>query len=140
MHKTRGKSSRRTGIACFPGKTGSPNPRSKDSSLDFLHQEREKQSTNEEDTDEESIEQDDVSHMTTVETAFKEIGLCPPIVYDIYDLCDYTRRGKLTSFTVSMLKDICTVFDLQFRSRDTKAVLISKVKQMISECSCSVEG
>ena len=70
--------------------------------------------------------------MTTVEAVFKEICLCHPIVYDIYDLCDYTRKGKLSSFTVSMLEDIFSpLFDLQFKSRDTESVLISKVKQMI---------
>lgn len=94
-------------------------------------------STDEDDTFEDSIDEEDISHMTTVEAVVKEIGLCHPIVYDIHNLCDYAQKGKFTSFTVSMLKDICLFFDLPFKSRDTKAVLISKVKQMISECSCS---
>lgn len=89
---------------------------------------------------EEAIDEEEISHMTTVEAVVEEIGLCHPIVYDIYDLCDYAQKGKLISFTVSMLKDICTFFDLSFKSRDTKAVLISKVKQMISGCSCSTRS
>ena len=48
-----------------------------------------------------------------------------------------TPKGKLSSFTVSVLKHICTFFELPVTSKDTKVILISKVKQMISECPCS---
>ena len=58
----------------------------------------------------------EVSHMTTVESVVTEIGLTHPIVYDIYDLCDYVKEEKLNYFTVSMLKEICTFFELQFKS------------------------
>jgi len=65
--------------------------------------------------------------MTTVESIVTEIGLTYPIVYDIYDLCDYVKKGKLNYFTVSMLTEICTFFELPFNSRDFKAVLVSKM-------------
>ena len=41
-----------------------------------------------------------MSHMTTVESVVTEIGLTDPIVYDIYDLCDYVKNEKLNYFTV----------------------------------------
>ena len=71
-----------------------------------------------------------MNHMTAVESVVTEIGLMHPIVYDIYDLCDYVKnlKDKLNYFTVSMLKEICTFFKLPFKSRDSKAVLMSKVK------------
>ena len=69
-----------------------------------------------------------MSHMTTVESVITEIGLTHPIVYDIYDFCDYVKGKKLKNFTVSMLKEICTFFKLPFKSRDSKAVLMSKNK------------
>ena len=95
----------------------------------------------EEDTeDADSFDQDDLDHMTTVDTVINEIGVCHPIVYDVYDLCDYVKKNNLNAFTVSMLKEICKFFELTFKSRDTKAVLISKVKQMTSECSCSSDN
>ena len=50
--------------------------------------------------------------MTTVESVVTEIDLTHPIVYDIYDLCDYVKEGKLNYFTVSMLKEIFTFFEL----------------------------
>lgn len=89
------------------------------------------------DTDEDCLDQEDLDHMNTVQTVVKEIGLSHPIFYDIYDLCDYARNEKLSSFTVSMLKEICTFYDVPFKSRDTKAVLVSKVKEITSECPCS---
>ena len=41
-----------------------------------------------------------------------EIGLTHPIVCDVYDLCDFVEKEKLKYFTVSMLKEICTFFEL----------------------------
>ena len=65
-------------------------------------------------SDEELIDEEEVNHMTTVELVV-EIGLTHPIVHDIYDLCDYVKEEKLNYFTVSMLKEICTFFELQFK-------------------------
>ena len=81
-------------------------------------------------SDEELIDENEVDHMTAVESVVTEIGLTHSIVYDIYDLCDYVKnlKDKLNYFTVSMLKEICTFFKLPFKSRDSKAVLMSKVK------------
>ena len=85
-------------------------------------------------------DEEEVSHMTTVESVVTEIGLTRPIVHDIYDLCDYVKKEKLNNFTVFMLKEICTFYELPFKSRDSKAVLRSKIKEMTYECQCSVEG
>ena len=85
-------------------------------------------------SDKEFIDEEEVNHMTTVESVVTEIGLPHPIVYDIYDLCDYVKKEKLNYFTVSMLKEFCTFFELPFKSRDSKAVLMSKIKEMTHEC------
>ena len=55
-------------------------------------------------------------------------------------LCDYVKKEKLNYFTVSMLTEIYTFFKLPFKSRDPKAVLMSKIKEMTDEYQCSVEG
>ena len=91
-------------------------------------------------SDEGLIDENEVNHMTTVESVVTEIGLTHPTVYDIYDSCDYVMKEKLNHFTVSMLKEMCTFFKLPFKSRDSKAVLMSKIKEMTHECQCSVEG
>ena len=85
------------------------------------------------------MDQDDLSHMTTIESVVNEIGLSHPIVYDVHNLCNYVREGKLMAFTIPVLKKICPFFDLQFKSKDTKVVLISKVKLMTTECRCSTK-
>ena len=90
-------------------------------------------------SNEELIDEEEVNQMTTVESVVTEIGLTHPIAYDIYDLCDYVKEGKLNYFTVSMLKEICTFFELPFKSGDPKAVLMSVIKEMTHDCQCSVE-
>ena len=65
-------------------------------------------------SDDELIDEEEVSHMTTVESVVTEIGLTHPIVYDIYDLCDYVKGEKLNYFAISMLKEICTFYELPF--------------------------
>ena len=87
-----------------------------------------------------SIDEEEVNHMTTVESVVTEIGLPHPIVYDIYNLCDYVKKEKLNYFTVSILKEICTLFELPFKSRNSKAVLMSKIEEMTHKCWCAVEG
>ena len=91
-------------------------------------------------SDEELIDEEEVSHMTTVESFVTEIGLKHQIVYDINNLCDYVKEEKLNYFTVYMLKEICTFFELSFKSRDSKAFLMSKIKEMTHECQCSLDG
>ena len=66
-------------------------------------------------SDEKLIDKEEVNHMTTVESVVTEIGLTHPIVYGIYDLCEYVKEEKLNYFTVSMLKEICTFFELPFK-------------------------
>ena len=68
-----------------------------------------------------------------------EIGLQHPITYDVYDLCDYYRQDKLTAFNVAMLKSICSHLEVPYKSKDKKSVLVSKLKQVISECQCANE-
>ena len=66
-------------------------------------------------SDEDLIDEEEVNHMTTVKSVVTEIGLTHPIVYDIYDLCDYVKEEKLNYFTVSILMEICTFFELPFK-------------------------
>ena len=66
-------------------------------------------------SDEELIDEEEVNHMTTVKSVVTENGLTHPTVYDIYDLCDFVKEEKLNYFAVSMLKEICTFFELPFK-------------------------
>ena len=69
-------------------------------------------------------------------TVTDEIGLKHPIMFDIYDVCSLAREGRLPSLKVKILRDMCKHFHLSFKMRDTKAALLAKMEEMISECSC----
>ena len=73
-------------------------------------------------SDEELIDEEEVNDMTTVESVVTEIGLTHPIVYDIYDLCDYVKEEKLNYFSGSMLKEICTFFELPFKCESCRGM------------------
>lgn len=66
-----------------------------------------------------------------------ELGVTHPIIYDGYDICELAKSNKLAQFNMSMLKDMCAHFELSFRSRDVKASLINKLKDMVRlDCTC----
>lgn len=73
-----------------------------------------------------------------VNQAVSETALKHPVVYDAYNLCDMASQKKLSSFSIAVLKDICTSFDI-----DTSDVLINRKKPYIDklnslcqECAC----
>lgn len=71
-----------------------------------------------------------------VEDILNKVGVMHPIMYDGYDLCEQTKQGGLSKFTVKTLKAICEHFQLSFKSKDAKAVLITKLTDMVKDCSC----
>jgi hypothetical protein len=40
------------------------------------------------------------------------VSSCHPIMYDTYNLCDYASRNKLDRFSILVLQDICSFFEL----------------------------
>ena len=74
-----------------------------------------------------------------VEEVFEQLAVKHPIVYDLYDLCKYYEKGKVSSFGVKMLKEICKDFDLSFKSNDRKQTLIASIELMVRECECNGE-
>jgi hypothetical protein len=49
-----------------------------------------------------------------------EIDVCHPIYHHAYDLCDMYKQKSLSVFKITMLKEICAHFELQFKSKDKK--------------------
>ena len=74
-----------------------------------------------------------------VEEVIENLGLKHPIIFDVYNLCQYYHSNKLSSFNVSMLKDICGYFEIPFKSRDPERNLLAKVSGVVKECACSRE-
>jgi hypothetical protein len=65
-----------------------------------------------------------------------EIDVCHPIYHDAYDLCDMHKQKSLSVFKITMMKEICAHFELQFKSKDKKQTLIDKISSMIGQCTC----
>ena len=66
----------------------------------------------------------------------QEIGLCHPIVFDAYNICESHKQNKLASFNVTLLKEICKHYDIALKAKDRKKDLIEKVANLVEECSC----
>ena len=88
----------------------------------------------EEDTDDDFEE--NAQREMLVDNITAEIDVCHPIYYDAYDLCDMHKQKSLSIFKITMLKEICAHFELQFKSKDKKQTLIDKISSMIGECIC----
>lgn len=67
----------------------------------------------------------------------KEIDVQHPICFDIYDLCDLYKQRKLSQFKVKMLKEMCSYFEINLKSREKKDDLLHKISNMVEKCSCS---
>jgi hypothetical protein len=46
------------------------------------------------------------------------------------------KQKSLSVFKITMLKEICGHFELQFKSKDKKQTLIDKISSMIGQCTC----
>ena len=89
-----------------------------------------------EDVDDSEVEIEE--RVCQVNNVLCQIGIQHPIIYDVYDLCQYYKNDKLRLFNVGMLKSICEHFEIPFKSRDRKSDPFFKVGEMISECQrCS---
>ena len=65
-------------------------------------------------------EQEENSRQLLINSIIEKINLRHPICYDVYDLCEYCKRSKLSKFNVVMLKAILKNFDISFKSKARK--------------------
>ena len=101
---------------------------------------RRKQGWHGAETSKEDDEGDGVGKLRqAVEEVIENLGLKHPILFDVYNLCQYYHSNKLSSFNVSMLKDMCGYFEIPFKSRDPERDLLAKVSGVVKECECSKE-
>lgn len=96
------------------------------------------------DEDEEEDEEDVKAVIN--ETAFGElrdhvmVTVQPnhPICYESYNLCHLMSKSKLSSFAITMLKDICEHFaiDTDDITAKRKAPYVSRLENFLNQCSC----
>ena len=71
---------------------------------------------------------EDLERERLIEAITDEISLRRPMTYDVYDLCHYYHQNKLTTFNITMLKNLCSHLEVSFKSKDKKRILIEKIK------------
>jgi len=77
---------------------------------------------------------DDAERQGLMAKITDEVRLKHPITYDIYDLCELHQRNKISTFHIPMLKNILSHLDISSKSKEKKASLVQKLKEVISEC------
>ena len=82
------------------------------------------------------VEEEGIENL--VKNIINEIGVIHPIMFDTYDLCDLVTSSKLSKFSISMLQEICTFYDLDtsFIKVKRKKPYIKVLKNFIGNCIC----
>lgn len=80
--------------------------------------------------------QEDANRQDLIEKVNTQLNVSHPICYDKFDLCELYHSNTLQEFSVAMLKIICGHFEIPFKSRDKKRMLIDKLSEMIRKCEC----
>ena len=68
---------------------------------------------------------------TIDEVVSRQVGLSHPITFDGYDVCEQVRLNTLSKFNVTLLKAMCSHFELPYKTREVKASLLSKPRNMV---------
>ena len=71
----------------------------------------------------------------TIDEAVSQVGLNHLITFDGYDVCEQVRLSPLSKFHVTLLKAMCSHFELPYKTREVKASLLNKPRNMVEECS-----
>ena len=90
-------------------------------------------------SDEEADDAETESALEELSNAvMREVSLEHPIVYDCYNICDLISSSKLSSFSIQMLKEFCSFFEI-----DTSHVKVRRKKPYLDllvafgkDCSC----
>ena len=85
------------------------------------------------DVDDEEVECERQSLLAEI---LSRITVTHPIMYEDHDLCELHSQGKMKSFKVTELKEMCRHFELAAKARDNKADLVRKLADMVEQCSC----
>ena len=81
-------------------------------------------------------EEEEQERYGVLENVAAQLSPRHPICYDSYCLCDLSRDEKLDSFSVVMLKDILSYFEVPFASRDRKKNLVINLSKFLEGCEC----
>lgn len=66
----------------------------------------------------------------------KAIGLTHPIIYGDHNICEYFAKRKFYKLTIPLLKEMLTMFEIDYNATDKKQDLLLKIQGLVKECSC----
>ena len=78
---------------------------------------------------------DEKERQNTIDEVIIQMGLSHLITFDGYDVCEQVRLSPLSKFHVTLLKAMCSHFELPYKTREVKASLLNKPRNMVEECS-----
>ena len=69
----------------------------------------------------------------------QECQLIHPVTYDTYNLCELCARNKLTKLSVSILRIICSHFEMEIDNLPLrlKKPCVKLIEEMVRSCSCA---
>ena len=70
--------------------------------------------------------------------AISELSLQHPVIYDCHNLCELASKGKLGSFALAVLRDMCTHLGIDVRDIKIKRrqPYVDRVQALCNMCSC----
>ena len=70
-----------------------------------------------------------------------EMSIQHPIMYDTHNICEIVACSRLSKFTVQMLQDICSFYQLDISSIyiKRKKPYIDLLTDLVQNCSCKSE-
>ena len=92
----------------------------------------------------ETLEEEDINQYRDVENREdllaaidEDMGLKHPIMFEMYDICEYSREGKLQVFTIALLKEMLDYFEVAYSPKQRKAYYLKLLDDLVKECTCS---
>ena len=78
---------------------------------------------------------DEKERQNTIDEVVSLVGLSHLITFDGYDVCKQVRLSPLSKFHVTLPKAMRSHFELPYKTREVKASLLKKPRNMEEECS-----
>jgi hypothetical protein len=99
--------------------------------------------TEEEDEDEdeddiiEKLNEENIQELT--DEIMNEISITHPIMFETHNICELATNSKLSKFSVQMLHDICSYYQLETSTikRKRKKPYIDLLNGLVESCSCN---
>jgi Arf-GAP/Rho-GAP domain/ANK repeat/PH domain-containing protein 3 len=95
----------------------------------------------EDDSDDDETDDDETDgdiDLAENEEVLEDVSLTHPICFDRHNLCDLTKKSKLSNLLIPVLQDICKEFDIPASEFDIPASCLNKVEVEVEVTTISI--